>query len=159
MSNNKSVLIIAILLVGFLIAGGHINLQPLSSTPDPTAKPAGSYGGGGTATIKTSSPELSIYSDESEMSPVTSIDWGALSPNQTKTVSIYLLSDSDYSHVTASRSNLDPASIKDFTDFQYSNSISLAANQLKQFNLTLRIHPDIANITAFSFNIMINVYN
>jgi hypothetical protein len=93
---------------------------------------------------------LKVYSDASAASELSSIDWGVLSPGENKTFTVYLVSNVDLNTVTVRAVDPVPAELFVFADFT-GDSIFLKANIAAPFNFTLSVHPDIENITAFSF--------
>jgi hypothetical protein len=101
---------------------------------------------------------LSVFWDQNKVNPVTTIDWGILDPDSSKTFIVYVESTSNVpltAFVYAEK--WQPLNAADFISFEASpNNFILEPGQVVQVALTLKVAYDIQGITAFSFDIMFN---
>lgn len=103
------------------------------------------------------SPEncLKVYSDAALSGEVTSIQWGTLTPSQNVTRTVYLYSSKDLPPASVSMADVEPPGFASYADLSC-NAVLLNAGAVTPLDVTLSIHPDIANITSFSFKVVIS---
>jgi len=100
-----------------------------------------------------------LYEDSAKTKEVTSINWGELTPSENKTFNYYVVNHKKSNAVLfSSTSDWLPVEAQNFLLFEVTplNS-AFGAGELKPLNFTLRVSPDIANITTFSFNIILSM--
>ncbi len=100
---------------------------------------------------------VGIYWDSACADKVSSIDWGLLDPDSSKTVTVYIRNEGN-SVVTLSKStqNWNPSAASSYMTLNWNyKGQTLSVNQVLQIALTLVVSPDILEITSFSFDIMI----
>lgn len=89
---------------------------------------------------------------------VTSIDWGTLSPGETKNIAVYVRNE-DITMVTLEISaiNWNPGNAASFLVFSWvSANAKINPMQVVKVTLKLYVKPNIAGITVFSFDIALN---
>ncbi len=100
---------------------------------------------------------VGIYWDSACADKVSSIDWGLLDPDSSKTVTVYIRNEGN-SVITLSKStqNWNPSAASSYMTLNWNyKGQTLSVNQVLQIALTLVVSPDILEITSFSFDIMI----
>jgi len=109
-----------------------------------------------TATISASTG-INIYSDPSCTTPVTSINWGTLTPGQQATQTFFVKNTGSV-RVTLSMAtgNWNPSTAQQYitVGWNYSGSILNAGSSIP-VRFTLTISPTVSGITTFSFTINI----
>jgi len=111
----------------------------------------------GTVTI-VASPNIAVFSDSQCTQALNSIDWGAITPGESVSKTIYLKNTGDVPLtlvMTAENWNPSAASNSMALSWNKQNSI-LAVGQTTSAVLTLAVDSDIAGITTFSVNIVIS---
>lgn len=101
--------------------------------------------------------EVGIYWDSACTNPVSSIDWGFLDPDSSKTVTVYVRNEGN-SMVTLSEAtqNWNPSAASSYMTLNWDyKDQTLSVNQVLQIALTLVVSLDISGIQSFSFDITI----
>ena len=94
--------------------------------------------------------------DPQQTSKVTHINWGTLSPNQTRTITLYITTQQNNTRIALGTSNHTPPQAAQYLILTWNyDGAPLTANTPKQVNLSLHIEADTQNITNFSFTITI----
>jgi len=104
------------------------------------------------------SPNIAVFSDSQCTQALNSIDWGAITPGESVSKTIYLKNTGDVPLtlvMTAENWNPSAASNSMALSWNKQNSI-LAVGQTTSAVLTLTVDSDIAGITTFSVNIVIS---
>jgi hypothetical protein len=110
-----------------------------------------------TGTGKIVSVSIGIYSDQACTTPLSTIDWGTLSPGQTKTVTCYIKStstiDSTLSMATGSWS---PSSASSYITCSWNHAgYKISSGEVVSATVTLTVSQSITGISAFSFTITV----
>ncbi|MEM2969137.1 MAG: hypothetical protein QXJ76_07555 [Candidatus Bathyarchaeia archaeon] len=108
-----------------------------------------------TGTVSTINVE--VYSDSAGSQPLTSIDWGTISPGATVTRTIYLKNTGSVQMtLSMTTSNWSPTSANGpITIFWDKEGATLAPGQTTSAVITLRVSSSISGISSFSVNIVI----
>jgi hypothetical protein len=123
------------------------DVKPVSKSPITFSGGGGGGGGGGGSSVMTAT--LKVYSDASTASEISNADWGSLSTGESKTLTVYLVSNVDLS-VSVRAVNPVPYDLFLFADFSGDN-IVLMADVVSAFSFTLSVHPDMTGISDFNF--------
>jgi hypothetical protein len=89
--------------------------------------------------------------------PLTTIDWGNLTPSQSKTVTFYIQNQAQTPlYLISSTNTWNPTNAQNHiqTTFNLQNQL-LNKTEVRKATLTLTIAYDVSNITNFTFNILI----
>lgn len=100
---------------------------------------------------------VGIYWDSACTNPVSSIDWGLLDPDSSKTVTVYVRNEGN-SMVTLSEAtqNWNPSAASSYMTLNWDyKDQTLSVNQVLQIALTLVVSLDTSGIQSFSFDITI----
>ena len=100
---------------------------------------------------------VGIYWDSACTNQVSSIDWGLLEPDSSKTVTLYVRNEGN-SVVALSKStqNWNPSDASSYMTLNWNyNGQPVNANAVVQARLTLSVLSSISGITDFSFDIII----
>ena len=98
-----------------------------------------------------------VSSDPTGLKEITSINWGQLSPGETKMIDIYLTNKGNAPIAfTISTSNWSPINGFESIEFIYTISTSpLGVGRFRKVPLSIHILPSIAGIVDFSFDILV----
>lgn len=109
------------------------------------------------ATGTISTINIEAYLDAACSQPVTSIDWGTLSPGATVTRTIYLKNTGNTQmSLNMTTNNWNPTNANGpITIYWDKEGATLAAGQTTATVITLRVSNSISGITSFSCNIVI----
>jgi hypothetical protein len=110
-----------------------------------------------TATGKIVAVNLGIYSDQACTTVLSTIDWGSLTPGQTKTVTCYLKSTSTVnSTLSMSTGSWNPSSTSSYITLSWNReAYKIKPSEIVSATLTLTVSPSITGISSFSFTITI----
>jgi len=100
---------------------------------------------------------VAAYWDLTATKLCESIDWGPLSPGETKTVTIYV-KNTGHSPITGSFTlmNWNPPEAADFLPLEWDfGDQPLLPRRIRPTHFMLRVSPDIRNITNFFFIIQV----
>lgn len=100
---------------------------------------------------------VGIYWDNNCTNVVSTINWGALSPGETKSITFYVRNEeTENAILDVKTDNWDPTNAVNFMTlgWNYSGN-SIAPSKIVKIQLTLSISSDIEGITNFRFNIII----
>lgn len=99
---------------------------------------------------------VGIYWDAGCTKTVSSIDWGVLSPGQTKEVVVYARNEGNQSILlTVTTANYSPANASEYLNFNWTCiTTRIAVNKTVQVTQILYISPNAGGISNFSFNII-----
>ena len=147
--------ILAIVVVGLVLAVTTAGLLSVSQTVPST----------GTVTVPTPTPtptpittvDVGVYSDSACNLPLTSIDWGTISPGGSVTRTIYVKNTGN-TQITLSmtKTNWNPPNADGLITITWDKeSTILTTNAVATATLTLSVSPSISGITTFSVNIVI----
>lgn len=105
----------------------------------------------------THSANLGVYSDSACTVPLTTIDWGSISPGNTATQTLYVKNTGSISlTLSMTASNWSPASANGPLTVTWNReSATLGAGQSTSATLTLAVSSSITEITSFSVQINI----
>ena len=108
-------------------------------------------GGGGTPTST-----IKIYSESDCINEVSSINWGSLSPGQSRDTIVYIKNTGTPVTLSLSTRNWSPVNAEQYMTltWDYNNQTIQASNVLRVI-LTLTVSGSVKNITDFSFEIVI----
>jgi len=98
-----------------------------------------------------------VSSDPTGLKEITSINWGQLSPGETKVMDIYLTNKGNAPITfTISASNWSPANGYESIEFTYTISASpLGVGRFRKVPFSIHILPSITGIVDFSFDILV----
>ncbi len=102
--------------------------------------------------------DIGVYWDQKCTRIVSSINWGTLTPGQTKTVTFYVRNEGNSTvRLVLSTANYNPSSASSYIILSTSaNNSKLDANQTILATTNLKISSKIKGITGFSFDLTIN---
>ena len=100
---------------------------------------------------------INAYLDSGCTQPVSSIDWGSLSPGSTKNFVIYLKNEGNVDITfSISTENWSPASASNYISLSWSSyGVVISPGQVAEVTLTLQVSDSISGVTEFSFDIVI----
>jgi len=100
---------------------------------------------------------VGIYWNSACTNPTSSIDWGLLDPDSSKTVTVYVRNEGNYAATLSKASqNWNPSAASSYMTLNWNYAgQTLSVNQVLQIRLTLVVSPTISEITSFSFDITI----
>jgi hypothetical protein len=111
-------------------------------------------------TIKTAGLDFGVYWDITGTQPVTSVDWGTLSPGDHKTVTFWVKNQAAipiYCGAQPDSGTWQPATASNYLTLSWTfGTKSLGVSMLRRINMTLTVSPTIKDITIFSFTIIVN---
>ena len=110
-----------------------------------------------TGTGKIVSVSIGIYSDQACTTPLSTIDWGTLSPGQTKTVTCYIKSTSTIdSTLSMATGNWSPSSGSSYITCSWNRAgYKITAGEVVSATFTLTVSQSITGISSFSFTITV----
>ncbi len=110
-----------------------------------------------TGTGKIVSLNIAVYSDSACTVKLSSIDWGSLSPGQTKTVTCYVKSMSTVnSTLSLSTGSWNPSSTSTYVTLSWDHAgYKIKPNEVLTVIFTLTVSQSITGISTFSFTITI----
>jgi hypothetical protein len=112
-----------------------------------------------TSEIKITPPLMVMTGKSSETSTqITSIDWGSLYPDTSKTYTFWLYNDHPQDNITIYMSTIEwsPKEAENYIKLEWNyEGYKLAPKTSILVTFTLTVSPDIINITKFNFNIVI----
>lgn len=99
---------------------------------------------------------IGIYWDKECTKQVSAIDWGILSPGQTKNATIYVRNEgNEFLLLVEETTNWNPTSSSKYLHFSWSyQNRRIEAGKVSTLTQTLSASPDITGISLFTFNIM-----
>ena len=103
------------------------------------------------------SVNVGIYLDNACQQPVTSLNWGSISPRSSATLVVYV-KNTGTTLITLSmmKTNWNPASANGPITVTWNREgATLTANQVAAATLTLSVSPSISGVTTFSFDVII----
>jgi len=102
---------------------------------------------------------IGIYWDAGCTKTVSSIDWGVLSPGQTKEVIVYVRNEGNQPvSLTLTPMNYSPANASTFLNFTWTCvEAGVVPGKAVQVTQSLYVSPNTEGISAFSFNIVFGV--
>ena len=104
-----------------------------------------------------SSVGVSIWEDPDRTAPLTSIDWGALEPGQTKNKTAWIENNGTASltlTLTTDSWNPEASTLYLGLSWDYQNQ-TIVKDEMIMVNLVLSVSPEISGIDSFDFNIVI----
>jgi hypothetical protein len=115
-----------------------------------TNKTIGSYG-----SVK--AVGVGVYSDSDCTTPVTSLNWGMMSPNSTQSIKCYVKNTGNQNlTLSMSTSSWNPANCTQYMTFSWNLAgATLGAGQNKTAVFTLAVSAFVQGITSFSFDVTI----
>jgi hypothetical protein len=102
---------------------------------------------------------IGIYWDAGCTKTVSSIDWGVLSPGQTKEVVVYARNEGNQPvSLTLTPMNYSPANASKFLNFTWTCvDVGVVPGKAVQVTQSLYVSPNTGGISAFSFDIVFGV--
>jgi len=99
---------------------------------------------------------VQAYSDKNN-TVLESVDWGNLSPGETKNVTAYIHNTGNVNAtITVKTESYEPTMFSNYSTFTCPlNNTMLRASQIAETTFTLFIHFDVDNVTDFTFNIIV----
>lgn len=109
----------------------------------------------GTGTIKMIG--LEAYGDPEATKPISSVDWGELTPGGFSEVILYLKSTSNApANLTLSTEAWSPSRAGDFITLEWDyDGSELKPGEIRDVLFTLRVSASITDVTAFAFDFVI----
>jgi len=104
------------------------------------------------------SVNLAVYWDSACTNQVTSIDWGMISPGESKSVQVYVKNMGNVPiTLSFSTESWNPAGASSYITltWDYASGTKIQPNNVLKVTLTLTVSSNIQGITNFSFNIVI----
>jgi len=104
------------------------------------------------------SVNLAVYWDSACTNPVTSIDWGTISPGGNKSLDVYIKNTGNIPiTLSLAAENWSPSNAASYLTltWDYVNGTVIQAGGVKKVTLTLTVSNSIQGITSFSFDIVI----
>ncbi len=146
------VTIIAIALVGLALTMTAYGAISVSTSINSSGSIATSSG------ISVSSPAMGVYSDNACTVPMTTIDWGSVSPGGTVTRTVYVKNTGGVSlTLSMATSNWNPTSANGPLTITWNKSgTTLTSGQSTAATITLSVSSSITGITSFSVQILIS---
>jgi hypothetical protein len=109
------------------------------------------------------SSDFALYSDQSCTTPLSSINWGSLTPGQNVTRDVYLknLASLEITEFHVAAANYTPLEAENYLSLSLAagepGNVPLQPQQTIDLALTLSVNPSVQGITEFSFNIVLTV--
>lgn len=112
------------------------------------------------STANVHSVGLTVWFDSGCTVPVSSIDWGVLAPGESRSLTIYVRSESNVpSTLKMETDKWNPPAAADYIALTWNyNGTWLQPQTIMPVTFTLTVSPLISNISSFSFDIVIAVY-
>lgn len=103
---------------------------------------------------------FNVYQDPQCAISLNHINWGVLYPNETKTYTVYLKHDAKINlKCTMETRNWNPSEAVNYISLSWNlEGETIKPLQVLAANLTLYVSENIENVTSFSFDIVITVY-
>lgn len=104
------------------------------------------------------SADLGVYSDSTCQIPITTIDWGSLSPGESVTKTVYIKNTGSgiSLNLSMSPSNWNPANVDNYMTLTWDPTVpTLAPGASTAATLTLTVSSSIIDITTFDVQITI----
>jgi hypothetical protein len=100
---------------------------------------------------------VEVYQNSNGSNPVTSFNWGQISPNSTKTETCYIENTGNQSlTLSMSASSWSPTNCTQYMTLSWNLAgATLSGGQIKTAVFTLTVSPTIQGITNFSFDVTI----
>ena len=150
-SSSKWFSILLVVTIGvFLISSASITMGLLSAPSSAN-----------TGTLLVPSDQLGVYADAACTQPVTAIDWGRLASGEQKTFVVYLRNIGNGSCVLELHAmNWNPSYLSDhmLVSWDYVGQV-LAVDDALPVVLTLEVSPDLDNVGAFSYDLVITTFS
>jgi hypothetical protein len=150
-SSSKWFSILMVVTIGvFLVSSASITMGLLSAPSSAN-----------TGTLLVPSDQLGVYADAACTQPVTAIDWGRLASGEHKTFAVYLRNIGNGSCVLELHAmNWNPAYLSDhlLVSWDYAGQV-LAVDDILPVVLTLEVSPDLDNVGAFSYDLVITTFS
>jgi hypothetical protein len=102
-------------------------------------------------------PHVEVFRDRNCTQRVSSIDWGSLAPGETKTVSVYVQSKSNETCILILiPTGWNPPAGANYLELNrdYENK-KIQPSEIVRVTLSLTVSPNVAGITNFNFNIIV----
>lgn len=115
---------------------------------------------GNVSAVETSS-SLGAYWDVGCSARVSSIDWGNMTPSQTKNITFYIRNDGSTTiFLSGIDKNWNPTTAEGYVRFVFGSADQIVqASEVKKVTCSLTISPEITNITNFSFTVLLQGTN
>jgi len=100
---------------------------------------------------------IGVYSDQACTTSLSSIDWGSLTPGQTKTVTCYIKSTSTVdSTLSMSVGGWSPSSASSYIGLLWNRAgYTIKSGEVVSATFTLTVSQSITDVSAFSFTITV----
>ncbi|MGQ9460581.1 MAG: dockerin type I domain-containing protein [Candidatus Bathyarchaeaceae archaeon] len=100
---------------------------------------------------------VGVYWDSNCAKRISSIDWGTLTPESTKSIVVYIRNEvEERIYLIMSTTNWNPSKASDYITLRWNyTGRQINPGETLQITLTLSISRQIQGITSFSFNILI----
>jgi len=118
------------------------------------------FGVGNVSAVETSS-SLGAYWDVGCSAMVSSIDWGNLTPSQTRNITFYIRNEGSTTlFLSGIDKNWNPITAEGYIRFVFGSADQVVqASEVKKVTCSLTISPEIINITNFSFDVLLQGTN
>ncbi|MEM2738679.1 MAG: dockerin type I domain-containing protein [Candidatus Bathyarchaeia archaeon] len=99
---------------------------------------------------------IGVYWDQNCTKSVASINWGVLSPGDSKTITLYIRNEEDVSlTITITATNWNPSNANKYLTLScQQNNTCLKPQKTIEIQLTLQVSPNIRDIEGFNFDIL-----
>jgi hypothetical protein len=172
-----------------VVNSGQVESDPVEAPPSPATKPStskwasiflviavsvflissASYTMGllsapnsaNTGTLIVPRDQLGVYADAACTQPVTALDWGSLAVGEQATFAVFLRNIGNMSCVLQLNvMNWNPAYLADhvFVSWDYAGQV-LAVDDVLPVIFTLVVSPDLENVGAFSYDLVITTFS
>ena len=114
-----------------------------------------------TGTLIVPNDHLGVYADAACTQPVTAINWGSLAAGEQTTFAVFLRNIGNMSCVLQlDVMNWNPAYLSDhvLVSWDYAEQV-LAVDDVLPVTFTLVVSPDLENIGAFSYDLVITTFS
>jgi hypothetical protein len=114
-----------------------------------------------TGSLITPSDHLGVYADRSCTQRLTAIDWGVLASGEQKTLTVFVCNSGNASFVLQLEVlNWDPPSLADqiLVSWDYRGQV-LAVDDVLQVTFAIAVSPDLENVVAFSYDLVVTTYS
>jgi len=111
-----------------------------------------------TGTVNVPTAELGVYWDAGFSQEVSAIEWGVLSPGQSKQVTVYVRNEGNVDLVLSmATSNWSPSIASSYITLNWNRQgYTLNSGSHVQAVFTLTVSSDVAGVESFSFDITIS---
>jgi hypothetical protein len=101
---------------------------------------------------------LGVYGDRNCLSKVSSINWGTLTPGQSKKVTVYARNEGNQTiFLFLMPQNWNPVSVSNYLAFSWTmQNIKITKGGVAQVTLILYVSLYVTGVSTFSFNIVFN---